>query len=54
MLDDLAAEFRLPTKEVVNRIKTLEESKMLSGIIDDRGKYIYIKHEEMEVNSPPM
>jgi hypothetical protein len=30
------------TKEVIDRIKSLELNKQLNGIIDERGKYIYL------------
>ena len=49
MLDDLCAEFRLSTKDVVDRIQKLLDTKKLSGIIDDRGKFIYITDEEFKV-----
>lgn len=49
MLDDLCAEFRLATKDVVDRIQRLLDSKKLSGIIDDRGKFIYITDDEFKV-----
>jgi len=48
VLDYLAAEFKLNTKDVMSRIKSLEASKALSGVIDDRGKYIYITDQEFE------
>jgi len=48
MLDDLCAEFRLSTKDVIDRITRLLESKKLSGIIDDRGKFIYITDDEFK------
>ncbi|XP_062077792.1 DDRGK domain-containing protein 1 [Humulus lupulus] len=47
-LEDLAAEFRLRTQECINRIASLESIGRLSGIMDDRGKYIYISQEEMQ------
>lgn len=46
-LEDLAAEFKLRTQECINRINSLEEMGRLSGVMDDRGKYIYISLEEM-------
>jgi len=49
MLEDLANEFRLPTKDVIDRIERLLATKKLTGIIDDRGKFIYITNEEFEV-----
>jgi DDRGK domain-containing protein 1 len=47
-LDELAAEFSLKTAEVVERIKQLEESDMLTGVLDDRGKYIFITPQEFQ------
>ncbi|XP_009143098.1 DDRGK domain-containing protein 1 isoform X1 [Brassica rapa] len=46
-LEDLAAEFNLRTQECINRIASLESIGRLSGVMDDRGKYIYISMEEM-------
>lgn len=37
MLEDLAAEFQMQTRDVVDRIQKLEESGRLQGITDDRG-----------------
>ena len=48
-LDDLAAEFSMPTADVIDRILALEKAERLSGIMDDRGKYIYISPEEFKV-----
>ncbi|KAK9057036.1 hypothetical protein SSX86_024402 [Deinandra increscens subsp. villosa] len=47
-LEDLAAEFKLRTQDCINRITSLEDMGRLSGVMDDRGKYIYISHEEMQ------
>ncbi|KAI4322813.1 hypothetical protein L6164_022472 [Bauhinia variegata] len=47
-LEDLAAEFKLRTQECINRINSLESMGRLSGVMDDRGKYIYISQEEMK------
>lgn len=47
-LEDIAIKFNLRTKDVVTRIKTLEKSERLSGLFDDRGKFIYITTEEMD------
>lgn len=48
VLEDLASEFGLPTKEAVERVEKLQQMNRLSGITDDRGKFIYITSEEME------
>lgn len=47
-LEDLAAEFKLRTQECINRIASLESMGHLSGVMDDRGKYIHISLEEMK------
>jgi hypothetical protein len=47
-LEDLAAEFKLRTQDCINRINSLENMGRLSGVMDDRGKYIYISLEEMQ------
>ncbi|GMJ05138.1 hypothetical protein like AT4G27120 [Hibiscus trionum] len=47
-LEDLAAEFKLRTQECINRITSLESMGRLSGVMDDRGKYIYISMDEMQ------
>ncbi|GAB4817445.1 hypothetical protein N2152v2_004491 [Parachlorella kessleri] len=46
-LDELAAEFGMKTQEAIQRLQTLEEQGRLTGVMDDRGKYIYISREEM-------
>ena len=48
MLEDVAAEFKMLTKDVVTKIQQLEQSNRLLGITDDRGKYIHITKEEFE------
>lgn len=50
MLEDIANDFKLQTKDVVDRIERLIASKKLSGIIDDRGKFIYITDDEFKVS----
>merc|ERR1712150_59407 len=46
-LEDLAAEFRMRTSNAINRLQELEKLGRLSGIFDDRGKFVYITTEEM-------
>jgi len=48
MLEDLAAHFKIKTQDAIDRIKTLQEDGTLSGVIDDRGKFVYITAEEYE------
>ncbi len=37
-LEQLAAEFRMRTTEVIDRIRTLEDAGRLTGVMDERGK----------------
>lgn len=46
-LEDIAAQFSIRTSEVIEKVRDLESSKRITGIMDDRGKYIYISDEEM-------
>jgi DDRGK domain-containing protein 1 len=48
LFEDLAAEFNLSSKEVIDRIQRLQESGRLLGICDDRGKFIHITEQEYE------
>eukprot|EP00455_Lapot_gusevi_P036752 TRINITY_DN4091_c0_g3_i2.p1 TRINITY_DN4091_c0_g3~~TRINITY_DN4091_c0_g3_i2.p1 ORF type:complete len:315 (+),score=107.60 TRINITY_DN4091_c0_g3_i2:144-1088(+) len=48
ILEDLAAEFKLRTQDVLRRVQDLERSGLITGVIDDRGKFIYISPQEME------
>jgi len=48
VLEDLAATFRLKTQAVIDRINDLQASGRLTGVVDDRGKFIYISQKELE------
>lgn len=48
VLEDLAAYFNLKTASVIERIQELQATGSLTGVIDDRGKFIYISQEELE------
>ncbi|TMW60798.1 hypothetical protein Poli38472_000840 [Pythium oligandrum] len=48
VLEDLGSAFNLPTQDAIQRVETLQESNRITGIIDDRGKFIYITEEEMD------
>lgn len=48
ILEELAAKFGLKTADAVSRVKTLQARGRLTGVMDDRGKFIYISKEEME------
>ena len=47
-VEELAAAFGLTNKVCVQRLKDLEANGSLTGVLDDRGKYIFITPEETE------
>uniref|UniRef100_A0A8C5INA6 DDRGK domain-containing protein 1 n=1 Tax=Junco hyemalis TaxID=40217 RepID=A0A8C5INA6_JUNHY len=46
-LEDMASHLGLRTQDAINRIQDLMADGTLTGVIDDRGKFIYITAEEM-------
>ncbi|NXK85655.1 DDRGK protein, partial [Formicarius rufipectus] len=46
-LEDLASHLGLRTQDAINRIQALMADGTLTGVIDDRGKFIYVTPEEM-------
>lgn len=48
IIEDLAARFKLKTQAVIDRIQDLQKDDILTGVMDDRGKYIYVSQDEME------
>lgn len=47
-LEDLASQFNLRTQDAISRVNTLQEAGQLTGVVDDRGKFIYVSREELE------
>ncbi|GIX71307.1 DDRGK domain-containing protein 1 [Caerostris extrusa] len=48
LMEDLASRFKLKTQEAIDRVQELLAQEWLVGVIDDRGKFIYITKEELE------
>lgn len=48
ILEDLAQQFNLKTANVLERVQQMQADGILSGVIDDRGKFIYISQAELE------
>lgn len=44
----MAAEFGLKMKQAVQAVQALEEEGRITGVMDDRGKFIFISRQEME------
>ena len=51
VLEDLAAHFKMKTQDAIDRVTTLIEEGKLTGVIDDRGKFIFISQGELEAVS---
>uniref|UniRef100_A0A336MQ86 DDRGK domain-containing protein 1 n=1 Tax=Culicoides sonorensis TaxID=179676 RepID=A0A336MQ86_CULSO len=47
IIEDVAAHFKLKTQATIDRIKDLQQDGIISGVIDDRGKFIYISQDEL-------
>ena len=47
-IEDIAMRFDLSNKACLERINGLIESNMLKGVIDDRGKFLFIENKEID------
>lgn len=47
LLEDLATAFKLKTQQAIERIQELQANGTITGVIDDRGKFIYVSEEEL-------
>lgn len=47
LLEELARAFKLKTQAAIDRIQDLKANGTLTGVLDDRGKFIYISEEEL-------
>jgi hypothetical protein len=48
-LEELASAFGLRVTDAIDRVRGLEAMGRLTGVMDDRGKFIYVSPEEMKV-----
>ncbi|XP_050545088.1 DDRGK domain-containing protein 1 [Daktulosphaira vitifoliae] len=48
VLDELALQFKLKTQMAIDRIQSLLDDGLLTGVIDDRGKFIFISQSELD------
>lgn len=48
VLEDLATHFKLKTQSVIDRINELKSNGTLTGVVDDRGKFIYVSEIELQ------
>ena len=47
VLEELASEFKMKVHDVLDRLTALEAMGHVSGVIDERGKFIFITRDEM-------
>ncbi|KRY92728.1 PI-PLC X domain-containing protein 2 [Trichinella pseudospiralis] len=47
-MEELAGQFHMRTTDVIDRLKNLLADGMLTGVIDDRGKFIFVTEDEMK------
>lgn len=47
VLEELSRAFKLKTQAAIDRIQDLKANGTISGVLDDRGKFIYICEEEL-------
>ncbi|XP_014240954.1 DDRGK domain-containing protein 1 [Cimex lectularius] len=46
--EDLGAKFNMKSQSVIERVQGLQNEGRLTGVVDDRGKFIYITRKELE------
>ena len=64
VLEDLAAHFKMKAQDTIDRVTELLDQGHITGVMDDRGKFIYISQvsllnyfkwgKELALNSLPM
>lgn len=47
-MEDVAAEFNLKVVDAISRVQSLEAAGRITGVMDDRGKFIFVGLQEME------
>ena len=48
LMEELGGRFHMKTQDVIQRVQELLAQELLVGVIDDRGKFIYITKEELQ------
>jgi len=47
LFEELATKFGLKVPDAISRLTALVESGRLTGVMDDRGKFVYISEDEL-------
>ncbi|CAG2117327.1 unnamed protein product [Medioppia subpectinata] len=48
LMEELAGHFHMKIQDVIQRVQELLAQELIVGVIDDRGKFIYITKEELQ------
>lgn len=48
ILDELGAQYHMKTPQVIERIQQMESAGRITGVFDDRGKFLHITLDEMD------
>ncbi len=48
LVEELAARFSLKSKDALLRLRALQEMGRITGVMDDRGKFVYVSEAEMD------
>lgn len=48
MVEDVAHKFNLKAQSALDRIQQLQSDGLITGVVDDRGKFIYITEDELK------
>ncbi|XP_054153086.1 DDRGK domain-containing protein 1-like [Oppia nitens] len=48
LMEELAGHFHMKIQDVIQRVQDLLAQELIVGVIDDRGKFIYITKEELQ------
>lgn len=48
LIEDISNRFKLKNKDVIERINSLIQNGTLNGVLDDKGKFIYISNSEID------
>ena len=47
-IEDLAARFKLRVQDAIDRLQKLISDGSLTGVVDERGKFVYVSREELD------
>jgi len=47
VLEEIAAKLQMRTMDLIERVKMLQEQDLLTGVLDDRGKFIFLSESQL-------